>query len=186
MKGAPVILRKTLACAMLFATLGAVPAFAAEDSIVDEVRLGVLNHELSLFRDETDEDGADINGEVLFTSPDWLEWAGSPRPHLGATIATHEDSTSIIYTGLAWDWNFWGPLFVEGAFGAALHDGETGSSKQQNELGCAWAFHESASLGYNLTDNHRLMLTLEHISNASLCDDNEGLTNVGIRYGYRF
>lgn len=161
-------------------------AQAADGSIVDEVRVGVMNHEMSLFRNDTDEDGVDVNLEVLFDSPDWLEWAGSPRPHIGGTIATHDDATSFVYSGLAWDWNFWGPLFVEGALGIALHDGETGKSTVSNELGCTWNFHESASLGYNITDAHRIMATWEHISNASLCSENEGLTNAGIRYGYRF
>ena len=29
-------------------------------------------------------------------------------------------------------------------------------------------------------------VTLDHISNANLCDQNEGLDTLGIRYGYRF
>ncbi|MEQ9520775.1 MAG: acyloxyacyl hydrolase [Parvibaculum sp.] len=179
----------TFTAAVIAASLGAAlfgAAQANEGGIVDEVRIGALNHEMTLFRDSSDEDGVDVNLEVLFDSPQWLEWAGSPRPHLGATIATHDDATSFIYTGLAWDWNFWGPAFVEGAFGVALHDGETGRSTTSNELGCTWNFHESVSLGYELTEHHRLMLTAEHISNASLCSENEGLTNIGVRYGYKF
>lgn len=167
-------------------TVGFASIAQAEGSIVDEVRVGLLNHEMSLLRDTTEEDGVDINVEVLFDSPEWLEWAGSPRPQIGATIATLSDATSFVYTGLAWDWNFWGPAFVEGSFGLALHDGETGKSTVRNELGCVWSFHESASLGYELNEENRIMLTLEHISNASLCSENEGITNVGVRYGYRF
>eukprot|EP00439_Symbiodinium_sp_Y106_P087805 s1_g341.t1 len=163
-------------------TIGQSGAQAADN----EVRIGVLNHEMSLFRGDTQEDGVDINLEVLFDSPEWLEWAWAPRPHVGATIATHDDATSFIYTGLTWDYNFWGPMFVEGSFGFALHDGETGKSTVSNELGCVWNFHESASLGYEVTEAHRVMLTFEHISNASLCSENEGISNVGVRYGYQF
>ena len=176
----------TLTAALIAAGLSLSAAQADEGGIVDEVRIGALNHEMTLFRDSSDEDGVDVNLEVLFDSPQWLEWIGSPRPHLGATIATHDDSTSFIYTGLNWDWDLWGPTFVEGAFGVALHDGETGRSTKSNELGCTWNFHESVSLGYKLTENHRLMVTAEHISNASLCSENEGLTNLGVRYGYKF
>ncbi len=166
--------------------IGVASTAQADDGIIDEVRVGLLNHEMSLLRNDTQEDGVDVNVEVLFDSPDWLEWAWSPRPHVGATIATHDDATSFIYTGLTWDYNFWGPMFVEGSFGFALHDGETGLSTVSNELGCTWNFHESASLGYDVTEAHRVMLTFEHISNASLCSENEGISNVGVRYGYKF
>jgi hypothetical protein len=47
-------------------------------------------------------------------------------------------------------------------------------------------FRESASLGYRITSNVSVMGTVEHISNAGLCDQNRGLTNVGLRLGYRF
>lgn len=177
----------TFTAALIAAGLSLGAAQADEGGIVDEVRIGVLNHEMTLFRDSSDEDGADVNLEVLFDSPAWLEWIGAPRPHLGATIATHDDATSFIYTGLNWDWDLWSSdFFVEGALGVALHDGETGRSTVSNELGCTWNFHESASIGYKLTENHRLMVTAEHISNASLCSENEGLTNLGVRYGYKF
>ena len=29
-------------------------------------------------------------------------------------------------------------------------------------------------------------MLLAHLSNAKFCDTNEGLENVGVRYGYRF
>jgi len=182
---------KHLTAGLITAALVAGPAtsvMAEGDNIVDELRLGVLNHEMSLLRDSTEEDGVDINGEILFTSPQWLDWLGAPRPHLGATIATHDDATSFGYGGLTWDWNFWGPAFVEGSFGFAVHDGETDPNPggTANELGCRVNFHESVSIGYELTDNHRVMATAEHVSNASICDENEGLTNIGVRYGYRF
>ncbi|AWZ02172.1 MAG: acyloxyacyl hydrolase [Rhodobiaceae bacterium] len=175
----------TLLSGLMTAAL-AVGVTSGAQAADNEVRIGVLNHEMSLLRDSTEEDGVDINVEVLFDSPTWLEWAWSPRPHIGATFATHDDATSFIYSGLTWDYNFWGPMFVEGSFGFALHDGETGKSTVGNELGCTWNFHESASLGYDVTEAHRVMLTFEHISNASLCSENEGISNVGVRYGYRF
>ena len=178
----------TLASGILAIALstGFAASAQADDSIIDEVRVGLLNHEMTLFRSDSQEDGVDVNVEVLFDSPEWLDWIGAPRPHLGATIATHDDATSFAYTGLVWDYNFWGPLFIEGAFGVAVHDGETGKSVIGNELGCRWNFHESASLGYNIDEANRLMVTAEHISNASLCSENEGLTNLGVRYGYKF
>ena len=182
---------KHLTAGLLAAALIAGPssvAMAESDGVIDELRLGLLNHEMSLLRDTSEEDGVDINGEILFTTPDWLEWMAAPRPHLGVTAATHDDATSFVYGGLTWDWNFWGPAFVEGSFGFAVHDGETDPNPggTANELGCRVNFHESASIGYEVTEHHRVMLTTEHVSNASICDENEGLTNIGFRYGYRF
>lgn len=188
LKGAFVKTIPTLATGILAIALsmGLTATAQADDSIVDEVRIGLLNHEMSLLRDSSQEDGVDVNIEVLFDSPEWLEWIGAPRPHVGATIATHDSATSFAYTGLVWDYNFWGPLFIEGAFGVAIHDGEVDKSTDRNELGCRLNFHESASLGYNVNESNRVMLTAEHISNASLCSENEGLTNIGVRYGYKF
>jgi len=183
MRTVPTLATGILAIAL---SMGLTATAQADDSIVDEVRVGLLNHEMTLLRDSSQEDGVDVNVEVLFDSPEWLGWIGSPRPHVGATIATHDNATSFAYTGLVWDYNFWGPLFIEGAFGLALHDGDINKSLTQNELGCRWNFHESASLGYNVNESNRVMLTAEHISNASLCSENEGLTNVGVRYGYKF
>jgi len=182
--GVPVKIASTLTASLLSAALAI--GFASHAQAADnEVRIGVLSHEMEILRDKP-EKGVDINVEILFDSPEWLEWTGSPRPHLGLTYATDSDATSFIYTGLVWDYNFWGPMFVEGAFGFALHDGETGLSQEGNELGCTWNFHESASLGYEVTEAHRVMLTFEHISNAGICSENEGLSNLGLRYGYQF
>lgn len=165
------------------------PALAEEHGdaggILDELRIGVMDHDANLFGNN-EEGGTDVNIEALFDSPDWMDWMGAPRPQFGATINS-SGNTSFVYGGLAWDWNFWNPFFVEGSLGLAIHNGETGNVEVgAKELGCRWNFHESASVGINITDNHRVMATVEHISNASACSENEGLTNAGVRYGYRF
>jgi hypothetical protein len=67
------------------------PDAARADGILSEVRLGVLDHD-AVFAGGR-EPGADINGELTFTSPfpadwgatwpDWTRWAAHPRPHIG-------------------------------------------------------------------------------------------------------
>ena len=32
----------------------------------------------------------------------------------------------------------------------------------------------------------RIVTTIEHMSNGKLCDPNAGLTNLGVRLGYKF
>ncbi|HCX68877.1 MAG TPA: acyloxyacyl hydrolase, partial [Rhodobiaceae bacterium] len=39
---------------------------------------------------------------------------------------------------------------------------------------------------YRITSALSVMASIEHISNAWLCSANDGLTNVGMRIGYRF
>ena len=60
------------------------------------------------------------------------------------------------------------------------------SERNKKELGCRLLFHEAAQLGYLVTEHHALSLRLDHISNASLCSENEGLDTVGVVYAYRF
>lgn len=182
MSKSKLILAAAAACALVGVSLPA----QAGDGIVDEVRLGIYDHNTNLFGTRHETDNPDINAEILFKSPSWLAWAASPRINLGTNINTG-NGTSIAYTGLTWTYDFAPAWFVEGSFGGAIHNGET--SKQTSSklnLGCRVMFHENASLGYRITDNSSLMLTVDHMSSASLCSPNPGLTDIGLRYGFRF
>lgn len=172
------------------AALGAVCAFSlpamAGDGIIDEARIGVYDHNSNLTATRHETSDPDVNVELLFKSPSWLQWAAKPRINIGANINTG-NGTSIAYTGLVWDYNFTDAFFIEGGFGGAIHNGETSKETPSKlNLGCRVMFHENASLGYRVTSNSSLMLTIDHMSNASLCSPNPGLTGVGIRYGYTF
>lgn len=158
----------------------------ADDKWIDEIRVGVYDHNSNLAASRHETNNPDINAEVLFASPDWLSWAFAPRPQLGANINTGS-GTSIAYAGLAWDFTIVSGLFIEGSFGGAVHDGETRhQTSNKLNLGCRAMFHESASIGWHFDDHSSLMATIDHMSNASLCDANPGLTDVGVRYGYSF
>ncbi|MGB5092316.1 MAG: acyloxyacyl hydrolase [Parvibaculum sp.] len=173
------------AIALLGMSMGLATAASAGD-VVNEVRLGVYDHDSSIFRSRHEPDEPDINAEVLFNTPDFLRWMAAPRPHLGTTINTG-GGTSMAYAGLTWDYFFNDAIFIEGSFGGAIHNGETDrSTADSRNYGCAVNFHENASLGYSFDGKSSLMLTLEHMSNANICDDNDGLSNIGIRYGYKF
>lgn len=163
----------------------AAPGRAGLGGVLSEVRVGALVHDVG-FLGSDKEDGIDLNAELLFVSPDILDIVLAPRPHLGVSANT-EGNTSQIYAGLAWDWNFRGPFFVEGTLALALHDGELDiESRREKALGCRVLFRESVSLGVRFRGHHSLSVMLAHISNADICDDNEGLATVGLRYGYRF
>jgi lipid A 3-O-deacylase len=161
-------------------------------SIFSEFRLGGFAHNI----DGKLENGTiDLNAEVLFVKPltsadPWID-ALLPRPHLGATINL-EGKTSAAYAGLTWTFNLTEKLFVEGSLGGSINNGLTGPGRAQHVLedrarvGCSLLFRESASIGYNITESMSVMGTFEHHSNANLCDANGGLTNIGLRFGYKF
>lgn len=160
---------------------------ASSGKIFSEIRLGVLWHDEGPFSHRKEE-GVDGNIEILFASPRWLDFIGSPRPHVGGSFNSAGD-TNQAYLGLTWDWSFWKGAFAEFSLGGAIHDGETdqGSAPlDRKELGCPVLFRESIGLGWRFQNRHSISLHLDHISNAKLCDTNEGLENVGIRYGYMF
>ncbi len=154
------------------------------DPILHELRLGLFAHDPG----SPEQGSVDVNGEVLFAKPfsrtDWLD-SLIPRPHLGATVNTG-GATSSVYTGFTWQIPLGDTFFVEGSLGAALHNGSEDGSVDQNALGCSPLFRESASAGFRLDRQWTVMATIEHLSNAGLCDENRGLTNMGVRAGYRF
>lgn len=163
------------------------PTMATAPSFISEIRAGVFAHDPG----SPESGSVDINGEILFAKP-WVVadpvWnMFIPRIHLGGTLNT-AGKTSFAYTGLTWTFDVWKGIFVEGTFGAAINNGATGYyvPVDRSAVGCNWSFRESGSVGYRFTPNWSVMATIEHMSNAGLCDENRGVTNFGVRVGYTF
>jgi len=155
------------------------------DSFISEMRIGALWHDQGPFSSNK-EGGVDGNVELLFGSPSFLDILWAPRPHIGLSYNSSGD-TSQAYLGLTWEWDFFDDFFAGFSLGGTVHDGfKTTSRLDRKELGCRVLFRESLTFGYRLSKHHSLMAFLDHSSNAKLCSRNEGLENVGIRYGYRF
>ncbi|PIW27137.1 MAG: hypothetical protein COW30_11615 [Rhodospirillales bacterium CG15_BIG_FIL_POST_REV_8_21_14_020_66_15] len=153
--------------------------------IVAEISVGALMHDEGPFSNSK-EDGFDGHIEVRFASPRFLDIIWSPEPHIGANINSEGD-TSQVFAGLSYEWNLWKGLFAGFSVGGAYHDGETDShAADKKDLGCHLLFRESITLGWQLTEHHKIAAIFDHISNAKICDFNEGLENVGVRYSYRF
>ncbi|MBF9235278.1 acyloxyacyl hydrolase [Microvirga alba] len=109
-----------------------------------------------------------------------------PRVHLGGSLNLN-GQTSFAYVGLTWTFDVTSNVFVEGSFGGAVHNGKTDPAVlHRSALGCTALFRESGTLGVRLTQDWSVMATVEHLSNAGLCSNNRGLTNVGVRVGYTF
>jgi len=112
-----------------------------------------------------------------------LDFFLTPRPHIGTTIAFGK--TDEFYWGVTWDAKLTDRFFFETSFGGAAHDGPL-HELHVASYGCEVNFRESASLGFALTPEWRLLSTIDHMSNAGLCGNNRGLTNAGLRLGYKF
>jgi lipid A 3-O-deacylase len=163
--------------------------------VIDEVRVGIHAHEVhwSLWpvhvRDWDLSQISDVSFDVLFTSPDHdiFRWIGSPRPEIGTTL-TFTGEESLLHAGLTWQLPvFDTPIFLEGTFGAALHNGYlTNAPAGRRNMGCRINFYERFGIGVNISENATALLTYEHTSNAELCDANDGLSNFGVRVGFKF
>ena len=163
---------------------------AKNGGYISEIRVGGYYHNL----EDYGETSFDVNAEVLFNplpgnySNSFAQFLLTPRPHVGATVNTAGYS-SFLYTGVTWTKDLFNtPLFIEGAFGGAIHNGNTGEVRVPGEadLGCRVLFHEAASIGVNLKNDWKVMGTIEHFSNAGLCTHNQGMTNAGLRFGKAF
>jgi lipid A 3-O-deacylase len=168
---------------------------------VDEVKLGLLAHDISLFAANPKEDGVDVNAEVLFVKlpfadagrPGWLNFLLTPRPTIGGTINTN-GGTSFGYLDLAWTVDYADQIFSSNdglfgsfEFGGAIHDGPLDSDDPNREsMGSRADFHLAAELGYRFDQHFNAAIYYEHISNAGLASPNPGINNAGVRLGYRF
>jgi lipid A 3-O-deacylase len=168
------------------------PAHAADSVWIDEVKLGVLAHDIRFLGNHV-EPGADINVEVLFPSPAFLRVLWAPRPHLGLSINT-AGATDYGYVGLTWSGRPWRPLlalpeglFITGSLGGSVHDGHLNAAPPDRKiLGSRLLFRESVEAGYQLTRRLSLSVMLDHLSNLGLAPHNQGLTNFGARVGVTF
>ena len=177
--------------ATVMALAGMAGAARAEGP-VDELKFGVLAHDIGIGGHHK-EPGADINGEVLFTSPSFLSIIWAPRPHLGTDINT-DGKTSQLYVGLTWRLlNFEqvftssDAIYLNGSLGGAIHDGHLhGGGSNDKQLGSRVLFRESLEVGYQFVKRQSVSLFADHISDAGLTSQNQGITNLGVRYGYGF
>ena len=166
-------------------------------NVVSEVRLGLNYHMVyytmlpppdprSLYLTRLE----DVSFDVLFTTPDLdvFRWLGSPRPEIGTTLNINGED-SLLHAGLTWTVPlFDSPFYFEGTFGAAAHNGYLGNEAPagRRKYGCRVNFYERFGLGVNVTENVTATLAYEHMSNAGLCEYNAGISNLGLKLGWKF
>jgi len=187
------VLRRLQYIALIITFLGAInlnDAFAQEPKIkhpFKEIIIGAGSHDVGVFGRKK-ERGSDLNLEVRLLPIDWDIWKYifSPTPHLGVHINTNGNTNQFFFGG-NWMFELGSNLFAGGSLGFAVHDGELDTDKRgRKDLGMQILFRESLEFGIRFQERYALSIMLDHISNASIDDQNEGLDTVGLRYGVSF
>jgi len=173
--------------AILVATFSGTASVRAQSLFgISEIRLGIFGHDVE---PGGDEEGIDVNVEVIMGNNQaryqhsFIDRLLRPDQHIGLSYNMSDD-TNIAYAGLTWTLFRTDFLFLEATFGGAVHDG-TIKDFVDTSYGCRFNFRQSGSVGLQLTQSWQLLFTVDHMSNANLCDENSGLTNAGVRLGYR-
>jgi hypothetical protein len=181
------LLGLALVGALAPAAVAADPAAEAPAPWLSEVRGGVLAHDVGgLWSGEHVEHGFDLNGELIFRRGALPLGPGSLRPHVGATWNTR-GYTSKLYAGVCLRFEADSGAFLELGLGAAVHDGERETDdRDEKQLGSRVLFRIPIEAGLAFGERHSLSILFDHVSNAGLADENEGLDTLGLRYGLRF
>ncbi|MGE0741553.1 MAG: acyloxyacyl hydrolase [Hyphomonadaceae bacterium] len=173
----------------------------AANAGVDEVHVGVMQHNICVTncKNADKEDGPNVEFQVSFDSPTWLDWAASPQPYLIASVNTAGE-TSYAGFGLEWRWDFAENWALEPGVGYVIHDGETNNpfangtpeaaafAEEHVLLGSEDLFRTSLALTYDFEGPWEAQVLFEHLSHGQILGNgrNQGLDNIGIRFGYQF
>jgi hypothetical protein len=147
----------------------------------EEIRFGILSHDVGANLKQRYEKGFNVNLEYLFNNKHRFFLA---TPHLGASINAR-GYTNSLYTGLTWHFDFSEKIFIEASFGGAIHNGNLKTSLKKRALGSRLLFRESFSVGVQANEKQAISVMIDHMSNAGLVKPNPGFTDIGIRYGYK-
>jgi len=190
--------------------LTGMPAHADTEfsDIVAEARLGVLawNPDIGINNSNTgQEDGVNLQGELLFHTPRFLRWKYffSPEPYILGSVNTSGD-TNFGGFGLSWDWQLgrkqqWE---FESSFGYIVHDGTidipfpgvagNAENAEVNEnsilFGSRDLFRTTFAFNRHLDERWGVSLVYEHLSHGQILGSgrNQGSDSLGGRIYYRF
>lgn len=184
--------------AMFGAAMMAAPAAHAG---VDQIHVGVMQHNICVIncKNADKEDGPNIEFQVSFDSPDFLNWAGSPQPYLMASVNTAGD-TSFGGFGLEWRWQFADKWALEPGIGYVIHDGEIENpyangtpeaaafAAEHVQYGSRDLFRTSIGLTRDFEGPWEGQLFYEHLSHGQILGTgrNQGVDQIGLRFGYQF
>jgi len=166
---------------------------------VEEVAVGLLAHNIQVNdpKNANKEDGPALDLQVSFSSPEFLEWAGSPRPYV-AIAPNLAGETSFAAVGLAWRIPLAEDWFFEPGFGYALHNGEvsnpfpngdpraTAFTDENVLMGSEDVFRSSFALTHQVNERFGLQVIYVHYSHGQIIGSgrNQGMDQLGLRLTY--
>jgi lipid A 3-O-deacylase len=169
---------------------------------IEEMRVGVVGNVRSDHGDITGGKYGALNAEfdLVSSSPDFLNFLGSPRPYAFVSVPTAEDSVTFGGVGLIWRWEFADGWAFEPGFGYVIHDGEIDNpftpgtpeagvfEAEHQLLGSRDLFRTTFALEREFGDRVAAQLYWQHMSHGQILDRgrNQGLDYVGLRFSYRF
>jgi lipid A 3-O-deacylase len=169
---------------------------------IEERRVGVVGNVRSDHGDITGGKYGARNAEfdLVSSSPDFLNFLGSPRPYAFVSVPTAEDSVTFGGVGLIWRWEFADGWAFEPGFGYVIHDGEIDNpftpgtpeagvfEAEHQLLGSRDLFRTTFALEREFGDRVAAQLYWQHMSHGQILDRgrNQGLDYVGLRFSYRF
>lgn len=174
------------------------PAYAD----IEEIRVGVVGNIRSNQGEivEGKHEGANVEIDLVSSSPDFLNLIGSPRPYAMVSVATEADGVNFGGVGVLWRWEFADGWAFEPGFGYIIHDGEidnpfpdnspeANAFEQDNQLlGSRDLFRTTFALERELGERAAMQIYWQHMSHGQILDSgrNQGLDYVGVRFAYRF
>lgn len=184
-----------------FALCAATLPAMAEAQLVEEVRVGVLQHNICVSdcKNANKEDGPTVEGELVFASPGVFRYILSPRPYAIASINASGD-TSYGGVGLLWNFDFAEKWSFEPSLGYVIHDGALESPFPQGSpeseafarenvfLGSEDLFRTGFAINRDFGENWGGQLVYEHLSHGQILGEgrNQGLDSAGVRVYYKF
>ena len=192
-------MNRYMSAAALLLLSAAPPAHAK----IEEFRLGIVQHNIRTDHGDLaspKEDGPNVEAELVFASPEWLNLIGGPRPYLMGSLNT-QGETSFGGVGLYWRWEFADGWAFEPGFGYIIHNGErdipeeirgtpaaTQFEREHQLLGSRDLFRTSFALEREFSPRWAGQIYYEHMSHGQILDAgrNQGLDEAGVRFLYRF
>lgn len=176
---------RLLSCLALAGLLSG-PLEAAEPAMSSwpVLSVGVFAHDQGPASDHN-EHGVDLNLEAQFAP---LDFFGSPRPHLGATLNLTGD-TSAAYAGFDFTLYRISNWFLDASISAAVHNGPLHKDpvRCQQYSDCGFGSRVlplfGAEIGYRLDNKSAISLYYDHMSHKWIIPgENEGIDHTGLRY----
>jgi len=181
--------------------IGAAVAAPAPAAALDEIKLGVIAHNicLSSCNNADKEDGPIVDLQLNFRSPGFLRVVGAPKPFVALSPNLSGD-TSFASAGLEWRWEFVDGWALTPGLGVTAHDGETDNpfpngtpqSTQFNRdhilHGSRTLFRTALGVERELGERWRVEAMVLHYSHGQILGSgrNQGTDQAGVRIGYRF